>query len=179
MKLSNKLFAALFATLFISSAAFAQGVTGDSDNISATTNVVTAITVAGVDDLQFGNILTTPGADVIVANTSANAGSFDISGGVAGATVDLTFTLPSTLTASAPDGDPTPITIIFSATDASRNTADVQGGATNFDPSSTESTVLSGSGALFVWLGGTLDTDSGTFDADSYSATITLAVDYN
>lgn len=177
MKLSNKLFATLLVGLFMSSAAFAQ--TGGNDTITATTQVVTAITVTGVDNLQFGSILASPAGNTAIAPTSASAGSFDISGGVASLGVDLTFTLPTQLDSTTPDGSPTPITITFSGTDAGRNIVDTQGGQTAFDPNSTHSTTLNGSGGLFIWLGGTITNAGAPFDLGTYNGTVTLAVDYN
>ena len=152
-----------------SSVAHAQS---NQASITATANVLAPISIAGDNDLDFGTVF--PGINKTILYTDlANGGHWSISGAT-GREVDLTFVLPLTL---ASGGDN--LAIVFAAGSAARNTSDVVGGATTFDPSAVETAFLSGGapGTLFVWVGGevqpTISQPGGT-----YTGTITLTIDY-
>jgi hypothetical protein len=141
-------------------------------SINATATVLDPISIAGDNDLDFGTVF--PGINKTVPYTDlVNGGHWSISGAT-GREVDLTFTLPGTL---ASGGDN--LTIVFAAASAARNTADVVGGATTFDPNGVETTLLSGGtpGELFIWIGGEVQPTIGQ-PGGNYSGTITLTVDY-
>ncbi len=143
-----------------------------SDNITATADVQTPLSVTGSADLDFGNVF--PGVNKAVAYTDAvNAGQWDITGEAA-AEVTLSFTaLPANLTFGANN-----LPIVYSATDAGYNTADNPAAATSFDPSAGATTNLEGAtGALYVWIGGTVQPTE-TQPAGTYTGTITLDVAY-
>jgi len=143
-----------------------------SDDISATADVQTPLTVTGSADLVFGTVF--PGVNKAVAYTDAvNAGQWDITGELA-AEVTLEFTaLPATLTSG---GNSLPI--VYGATDAGHHTTDAPGSATSFDPAVGATTDLAAdTGALFVWIGGTVQPPEDQA-AGAYTATITLNVSY-
>lgn len=153
----------------------------DTGQIDATATVVPQLTVSGVDNMRFPNLLSSGGTNLVIAATDARAGSFTISTGANNAGVDLTFTLPTQLDPVSSDGTPTPIGV--SAFMALTNIVNSQTGApfgvTSGNPTAS---TLNASGELFVWLGGTLNINTpppGGYDQGSYSATITLSVDYN
>ncbi len=143
-----------------------------SDDISATADVQTPLTVTGSADLVFGTVF--PGVNKPVAYTDAvNAGQWDITGEAA-AEVTLEFTaLPATL---ASGGNTLPIT--YAATDAGHCTTDDPGSATSFNPAVGATTDLhAATGALFVWIGGTVEPPEDQA-AGAYTGTITLNVSY-
>jgi hypothetical protein len=152
--------------------AFAVSVYAQPNNadIAATATVQSPITVTAGNDLEFGNVF--PGVSKSVARTVAEAGAFTVLG-QASSTVYLNFTLPSNLEFGANN-----MPITFSTTDAGSNTTDNQGAATAFDPSEDDyQRTLSGSGELFVWIGGTVNPTESQV-AGAYSADITLTVTY-
>lgn len=143
-----------------------------SDDITATADVQTPLTVTGSADLDFGTVF--PGVNKAVAYTDAvNAGQWDITGEAA-AEVTLEFTaLPATLTFGA-----NTLPIVYAVTDAGHNTTDAPGSATSFDPAVGTTTDLhAATGALFVWIGGTVQPPEDQA-AGTYTATITLNVAY-
>ncbi|GBD32479.1 hypothetical protein HRbin33_01444 [bacterium HR33] len=141
-----------------------------SASITATANVLQPLSVTGAANLDFGNVF--PGTNVSVAPTAAGAGRFDLNG-VAGAEVQFSLTLPSTLTSGANS-----IPITFSSTDGRYNTTADPNTGTTFNPSASVTTTLHGTtGNLFVYLGGTVS-PSGTTPAGTYTGTITLNASY-
>ncbi len=143
-----------------------------SDDISATADVQTPLTVTGSADLVFGTVF--PGVNKAVAYTDAvNAGQWDISGEAA-AEVTLEFTvLPANLTSGGNN-----LPIVYAADDAGHNTTDAPGTATDFDPAVGATADLdAGTGALYVWIGGTVQPPEDQA-AGAYTATITLNVSY-
>ena len=91
MRTATVLSAVLAAGLSVG-AATAEAQT--SASIQATATVLSALTVAAGQDLQFGNV--TPGVNKTVAIADAGAGRFDITKG-ANSGVTLSFTLPTDL----------------------------------------------------------------------------------
>ncbi len=139
----------------------------NSGSITATAQVQQPINVVGAVNLSFGNVF--PGVNKAVLLTDAGAGRFDITG-QASTPVNLAFTsLPTNL---ASGGNNLPVT--FSA---GHNTTNSAAGSTSFAPGSGASTSLSGSGALFVFVGGTV-TPAVNQVAGTYTATVTLQVTY-
>jgi hypothetical protein len=150
-------------------AGFASAATAQSNSgsITATAVVQQPINVIGASDLNFGNVF--PGVPATVALADAGAGRFDVTG-QASAPVNLTFTaLPTDLNNS---GNLLPVSFA-----SGYNTVNVPGGATAFAPGSGASTNLSGTGALFVFLGGTV-TPAVNQVAGTYNGTVTLQVTY-
>jgi hypothetical protein len=143
-----------------------------SDDITATADVQTPLTVTGTADLDFGTVF--PGVNKAVAYTdAANAGQWDIDGEPA-AEVTLSFTaLPANLVSG-----PNTMPIVYGAADAAHNTTDAPGAATSFDPAVGATTDLHAvSGELYVWIGGTVQPPE-TQPAGVYTETITLDVAY-
>lgn len=168
MKRSIKTIFTAALVLGLSSGVLAQN--SDNDNISASADVIAALSVTGDNDLTFGDV--SPGVNKSVAPDAATAGLFTVSGG-ADASVELQFsTLPSTLS----DGTNT-LPISYTA-----NYGDSYNAANDFTPS--EGAAFSGSptiptdGDMNVYLGGQV-TPAGTQAAGNYSATITLTATYN
>ncbi|MGV3710670.1 MAG: DUF4402 domain-containing protein [Gemmatimonas sp.] len=139
-----------------------------SANASVTADVQQPITVTKTHDLVFGTVF--PGLNKVIAVTDAAAASFSIAG-QASSNVNLTFTLPSTISSS---GNTLPIA---NWTARSNSTASSASG-TDFTPSaSATSATLSGSGALHIFVGATAQ-PSASQVAGSYSGTLTLTVVY-
>lgn len=148
----------------------ASSASAQSDDILVTANVFQALTVSGTNNLAFGNVF--PGVNKTVAPADAGSGRFSITG-QASVPVDLTFTLPGSL--SDGGGNTLPI----ANWDGLHNTANVTGGATGFTPSGTATTVnLSGAGQLFIFIGAQVQ-PAGNQAAGSYQGTVTLTVAYN
>lgn len=164
--------ARLWIVAFCVGVAFTATVRPVSDDITATADVQTPLTVTGSADLDFGTVF--PGVDKAVAYTDAvNAGQWDITGEPA-AEVTLDFeALPPNLTFGGNN-----LPIVYSATDAGHYTTDDPGSATSFDPAVGATTDLHAvSGALYVWIGGTVQPPE-DLAAGTYTATITLDVSY-
>ncbi len=152
--------AALFS---LATAAQAQ-----SANINATAVVYQAMTVTGARALDFGNVF--PGVAKSIAVAAATSGRFDLTG-QASANVNLTFTLPTNLTSGANN---LPIGTWTGCHAATNNTT----GCTTFTPSgSATASAFSGTGALFVWVGGTV-TPAANQAAGTYNGTVTLTAAY-
>lgn len=155
---------ALCAALLFAPALRAQ----NSASASVSANVQQPITVTKTNDLAFGNVF--PGLSVSIPVTSSSAAAFSIAG-QASANVNLTFTLPSNLTSGS---DNLPI----SSWVARRNTTNSSSSGTDFTPSSSAtSATLSGTGALYVFLGATA-TPAVSQPAGTYSGTATMTVVY-
>jgi len=140
-------------------------------NINATADVLTAITVTGAQDLNFGQVL--PGVTYPVsAVTDAGAGRFDLSG-YGGANVNVSFSaLPAALT-----GPGAPITLgVWTGCRISGPAS--QTGCVPFTPSgSAEATAFSGGGQLSVYVGNTI-TPAANQTAGLYTGVITLDAAY-
>src|SRR5216117_1577040 len=113
-------------------------------SITATASVQTPINVVGAQQLNFGNVF--PGVNKTVAATDlTNAGRFDVTG-QASTPVTLSFTLPATLSSGANTMPIDTYTGISALTSA-------QVGGVAFNPVTGANPTLSGTGALFVWIG--------------------------
>lgn len=139
-----------------------------SANASVTADVQQPITVTKTHDLVFGTVF--PGLNKVIAVTDAAAAAFSIAG-QASSNVNLTFTVPATI---ASGGNTMPI----ATWTARRNSTASSASGTDFTPSaSATSATLSGSGALYVFVGATAQ-PSASQVAGSYSGTLTLTVVY-
>lgn len=138
-------------------------------SITATATVATALTVTAGNDLDFQLVI--PGFTKTVAVSDATAGSFVLAGG-AGAEVALSFT---SLPANLNDGLGNLLPITYAAVHNTAN--DPVAGATVFAPAGGATTNLSGLGALYVFLGGTVNATA-QFTPGTYTGTVTLTAAY-
>ncbi len=136
-------------------------------SVSATASVQQPITVTAGNSLAFGNVF--PGVAATVAVSSANAGTFTVAG--QGSTpVSMTFVLPTNLTSGANN-------LPIGTWTGDWNTTNAPTG-TSFTPSaSASSATLSGTGALYVFVGATV-TPAVNQTARSYSGTVSMTVTY-
>ena len=142
----------------------AQSQTG---SVSALANVQQPINVTGVVDLDFGNVF--PGVNKTVAVTDATAGRFDVTG-QASTPVLISFVLPANLTG--------PGNLPIGSWTGHHNTANSPAGGSNFTPSAaTTNSTLSGTGALFVFVGASV-TPATNQAAGAYSGTVQMTVTY-
>jgi hypothetical protein len=139
-----------------------------SANIQAIATVLSAVTVAAGNDLQFGNV--TPGVNKTVAIADAGAGRFDVVKAAAEG-VTLAFTLPTTLD----DGGNT---LPIGSWSGGWNTTQTPAGATSFTPSpaGTNTTATAGTD-IFVYVGATVS-PAVAQPAGSYAGTVTMSVVY-
>jgi hypothetical protein len=135
-----------------------------SGSLSSTANVVAALTVTGTADLAFGIVATTS-SKVILAR---NGGRFTIDG-AGNQPVSISLGLPATL------GHPA---VVVGSWTGLRGTSPGAGAASAFVPSAAPQTfTLSGTGRLFLWIGGTIVTTAAP--TGSYVSPIVLTVVYN
>ena len=144
----------------------------ESGSIQAVATVLSALTVTGTNDLNFGNV--TPGTPVTVDKaTVGDAGEFSVTGSPA-AEVTLDFTLPDSLRTAGGDA----MDVVFATTDASYD--DGTGGgqtapAAVINPLITETTNIGGGGDITIWVGGQVDPGPSQ-TGGAYAGTITLTV---
>jgi hypothetical protein len=151
------------ALLAVSAAAQAQ----NNASINVTAAVQQPITVTAGNALAFGNVF--PGVASTVAVSSASAGTFSVAG-QASAGVLMTFVLPTNLTSG---GNNLPI----GTWTGDWNTTNAPTG-TSFTPSaSNTAATLSGTGAMYVFLGATV-TPAVNQVAGSYAGTVSMTVIY-
>jgi hypothetical protein len=142
----------------------ASGRAQTSWNISTTATVVSALTVTGTADLAFGTVATTS-SKVVLAR---NGGRFSVDG-ASSQPVTVSFALPADLGDAA---------VAVGSWTGLWGTSPGAGAATAFVPSSAPQTfTLSGTGRLFLWVGGTLVTTAAP--TGSYSSPIVVTVVYN
>ena len=163
---SKAALATLVLALVAAASVRAQGVNG---SISATATVQSPITVAGAQNLAFGNVF--PGVAKTVAYSDAtNGGRFDVTG--QGSTpVTYSFALPTNLTSS---GNNLPIGSWTGYVNGANSTS----GGSAITPSATPAGAsLSAGGTLFFFVGATV-TPANNLPAGSYTGTVTLTVSY-
>lgn len=137
-------------------------------SITATASVQTPINVVGAQALGFGNVF--PGVNkTVLATDLTNGGRFDVTG-QASTPVTLSFTLPATLSSGA---NTMPI-VNYTGVHALVNT---QAGGVAFTPSAGATPTLSGTGALFVWVGAQVQPATNQA-AGVYTGSITMTVVY-
>jgi hypothetical protein len=166
MRTVSKLSLAAFALMFCAAAVQAQV---NNAGIQATATVQAPINVVGAQDLAFGSVF--PGVNKTVgSNDLTNSGRFDVTG-QASAPVTLSFTLPGALVSGL---NSMPIDN-YGATRAEDGAQTV--GALLFSPGASNAATLSGTGALFVWVGARV-TPAVNQAAGLYTGDITLTVVY-
>jgi len=138
-------------------------------SITATATVATALTLTAGNDLDFQTVI--PGFTKTVTPSDPTAGTFSMTGG-AGAEVQMSFT---SLPANLDDGLGNLLPITYTGVPNTVN--DPTTGATSFTPSAGATTNLSGTGELYVFLGGTRDATA-QFTAGTYTGTVTLTASY-
>jgi hypothetical protein len=126
--------------------------------------------VQSTRDLNLGTHLA--GSTVEILYDDGNAAAFEITGGTPSAQVEISFVLPSSLSSG---GDQ--VTVTYSTTAAAYNTTNTPSGATTFDPASTVTATLNGSGGLFIWLGASV-TIQDPQTAGDYNNDITVDVTF-
>jgi hypothetical protein len=135
-----------------------------SGSFSTQAKVIAALSVTGTADLAFGIVATTS-SKVVLAR---DGGRFSVVG-AASQPVSLSFALPATL------GHPA---VAVGSWTGLHGTAAGSGAATAFVPSAAPQTfTLSGTGRLFVWIGGTVVTTAAP--VGSYVSPLVLTVVYN
>ena len=140
----------------------------NSANASVSADVQQPLAVTKTNDLAFGSVF--PGLNKTVAVSDAGAAAFTVLG-QAGASVNLTFSTPTSL-ASAGN------TLTIGSWAARRNTSNSSASGTDFTPSaSATSATIGGSGGLYVFVGATVQPTSGQV-AGTYTGTLTLTVVY-
>jgi hypothetical protein len=139
-----------------------------SASIQATATVLSALTVAAGQNLDFGNV--TPGVNKTIAIADPGAGRFDITK-AATSGVTLSFTLPTNLNSG---GNTLPI----GSWTGGWNTSATPAGATTFTPSAggTNTAVTAGT-ALTVYVGATVS-PAAAKAAGAYTGNVTLSAVY-
>ena len=164
---SNLSYGALAVTVALATAPAAASAQA---SITATANVATALTVAAGNNLDFGMVI--PGFSKAIAVSDATAGTFSMVGG-AGAEVLFSFSsLPANLTDGLGNNLP-----ISSYTGVHNTVSDPVAGAVTFTPSVGATVNLSGTGGLFVFIGGTADAAASPPNG-TYTGTVTLTAAY-
>jgi hypothetical protein len=165
MKLSTKC-AVLAIAAVVAGATNAQAQNTDTNEIDVLAEVATAITVSPVQDLDLGDVF--PGTTTTVTADHGSSGEFLITGGADGG-VDITMTLPATLTSGA---NSMPITFTAAAG------AD-RGSAAGFDPAALyQGRLAASNGELRVFLGAQVNVPAAQ-PAGSYSGVVQLTATYN
>jgi len=169
----------MIVVLFVGlgSSAFAQ----ENDNIKASATVMTALSITGDVDMNFGNISATTDGDVYLdprgaastyVGTTAVEGEFTIAG------ADSTSLLSSwedavTLTEKVTGTATMNLVVAISGSDA-----DTQSASTLLDTPAGTLRTTSGTGNYYLWAGGSL----GKLTAKAigtYEGTVTVTVAYN
>lgn len=172
--MKTKFTLALAAFLAIATTqSFAQYGSGSGSGL-ATATITSSVTVTKNADLTFGS--TAAGTPVSILPTDAAAANFSVSG-TADSEVNATFTLPTGGLQLTTDNSIT-LPVSFGASDASWALDGTnQATATTYDPSTTLTQALSGTGELHIWLGGTVSPAASQRPGD-YQGDITLDVAY-
>ncbi len=174
MRKGNLLQVILFAAILLIGA-FPAVLAQESATISATATVLPAMSVVGDNNLIFGTVLPDVNKSVDKA-TSGFAGAFHVQGNN-GAEISIDFVLPTDLYTS--DSSST-MTIVFVDTDASYDdeTGAGQSSPTGvIDPRGLTTLNLGGTGAMDVWLGGTVR-PAITQTGGDYSGDVTITITY-
>ncbi len=139
-------------------------------NVLATAEVVVALNVQNVQNLEFGQVLQGDTSELL---TAGNAGQISIQGS-GDASVDVLLdAVPTALTGPGADIPINGLTISSSDVANSLGTD-----FTNSAQGDVEQLVLSATGNKFVFFRGSI-TPAGTQTAGSYSETFTITVNYN
>ena len=161
-------FLGILSALAIASVAMTPSNAQAQASITATANVAVALTLIAGNDLDFGLVI--PGFSKVIGVADATAGTFSIGGG-AGAEVNFSFSsLPANLTFGA-NNLPTTYTGVHNVAN------DPVAGAVGFTPSAGATTNLSGTGQLFIFVGGTANAAASPPNG-TYTGTVTLTAAY-
>lgn len=159
---------AAFAAVLLQAALPAAARAQNSATASATADVQQPIVVTKTSDLAFGNVF--PGLNKTIAVTDAGAAAFTVTG-QGSANVNLTFSLPTSLTNGANS-------LPLGSWTARRNSTSSPSSGTDFTPSSgATSTTFSSGGAIYVYVGATAQ-PSVSLPAGVYTGTLSLTVVY-
>lgn len=140
-----------------------------SATAAVTVNVVRGLAITESKGLSFGQLPQGSGTHTILS-TSPGVGSFTVSG-EPGASVSITF--PNTVTLQDPDGD----LLAFSPEIPIWNSENSQSSNQQVFPAVTGGHAsLSSNGTLYVWFGGSINTDNAA--TGSYSGQYTITVTY-
>ncbi len=179
--------AILTATLVVLIAGNLQAQTQATDNVTATANVLTALSISKITDVTFGNVSATT-AGIVYLNPKGLATSNYV-----GTTAAVgTLTISGANTQSINIGWPTNVTLTDGTNDLNY-VLEVNGYTANTQASSSVITLTSGyyttstsaSGKYYLWVGGQLG-GSGTSPAalssqtpTTYTLTFPFTVEYN
>jgi hypothetical protein len=158
-KMKNLILVAMLL-LLVSGLASAQ-----SSTANVTANVNATLTIANLTDMTFAAV--NQGQTVTIASNVAAAASFQIAG-AANAATTVTVTFPANLTFGAN-------TLTFNGQIPRYNTVAGPAGSTAFGALTGGSTNTSGTGALFIYIGGQVIATAAQ-PVGSYSGIITCAV---
>jgi uncharacterized protein DUF4402 len=143
------------------------GLQAQSASIQALANVFAPITIAGARNLDFGNVF--PGVNKAIAVADPTSGRFDLTG-QSSANLNLTFTLPGTLTSGGNN-------LTIGTWTGCTNPTTVVAGCTSIDPTVVSPTAFSAGGGLVVWVGATVSPTAAQAPGN-YTGTVSLSVAY-
>jgi Flp pilus assembly protein TadD len=167
MRTISKLSLAVLA-LVVSGAAV-QAQTSNNASVTATATVQTPINVVAAQQLNFSTVF--PGVNKAMSpGDLVNAGRFDVSG-QPGTAVTLSFTLPASLSDGGVNSMP------IDSYNAIRADNLAQASGTLFSPGPSNAAALSGTGALYVWVGARV-VPATTQVAGVYTGSIIMTVVY-
>ena len=163
----------------LGSSAFAQ--TGENANITAHATVLTALSITGEVDMDFGNISATTGGDVYldpIGAASTYVGTFAVEGEFTIAGANSTSLLISwedavTMTETVTGTATMNLDVAISGSDA-----DTQLASTLLVTPAGTSRTTSATGTYYLWAGGSLGTLNAQ-DTGTYEGTVTVTVAYN
>lgn len=160
--------AALLLALALLAGTAGRAAAQTSGSASVTAEVQQPIRVTKTNDLSFGTVF--PGLNKTVGVTDGGAAAFAIQG-QAGGNVNLTFTLPSSITSGG-------ATLPIANWTARHSSANSPAAGTDFTPgASATAAAIGGGGFLYVFLGATAQPGAGQ-PAGTYTGTATLTVTY-
>ncbi len=182
MKTLKTLLSAFAMVALFATGALAQG----QASISATADVVTDVTLTGVNNLDFGSLTDTEadgGRTVTLASAATDSlGKFFMDDVASGQDIILTISGP---TALSPTGTPsftaTPDDLPLSLTATYTETDGTPGGGTNdfsFTGNDGDLSVTTAATDAYVYVGGTIGGSAGNYQGQ-YSGDITLSVYYD
>jgi len=171
----------MIVVLFVGlgSSAFAQ--TGENANITANATVLTALSITGEVDMDFGNISATTGGDVYldpIGAASTYVGTFAVEGeftitGANNTSLLISWEDAVTMTETVTGTATMNLDVAISGSDA-----DTQLASTLLVTPAGTSRTTSATGTYYLWAGGSLGTlNSQT--TGTYEGTVTVTVAYN
>ncbi|MCH2450884.1 MAG: hypothetical protein MK198_12170 [Gracilimonas sp.] len=182
MKTLKTLLSAFAIVALFATGALAQG----QASISATADVVTDVTLSGVQNLDFGALTDTDadaGRTVTLSSAATDSlGKFFMDDVSSGQDIILSLSGPTALSpsgtptfASTPDNLPLSLTATYSETDGTPGSGTNDFSGTGND---LEASVTTGATDAYVYVGGTIGGSAGNYQGQ-YSGDITLSVYYD